>query len=270
MLIQKVKAPFILLFFLLAFTSCPTPHTVTSHGERNDREGAADRVDGIISNGGIPTSNQINAAIRESTSPPTTDCLECGQEVPGSHTGNDAARFQATKQMAREILDAGEVSNMEQVNFSDKGDFCPRYDSLNAEGRKDFWATLVAVMGIYESGNRPRTSYDEGRTDRTLSGVTSVGILQMSYGSARQSLYRRNGCQLTSPNQLYDPRTNIRCGLAAIKALTNRDNCISCRRNRGASAYWSVLRSPYRAGGISVGKKPQVLANLRSAKPDCF
>jgi len=229
-----------------------------------------EEVESTVENGDIPTSGQVTRALNETLSAPIDSCAYCDETGSASYEGNEAARFLATKNIARKVMDDQEVRDMENLAFSDKNTFCPKFDSLTASSRKDFWASLIAVMGQYESKNRPSTSYDEGRSDRRLAGVTSVGILQMSYASARQTRYARQGCQLSQPRQLYDPTVNIRCGLAAMKGLILRDGCIACGHNKGAADYWSVLRDPYRAGGLNLGKKPQIVSDLKRAKPDCF
>lgn len=264
---------FLLMTSMLLFTACPSNRTTSLPdrssvmGEVSTRQTNRDRFGAIIDNGGIPSANDFNAALNDQMTAPAATCVECGDEVVGNYRGDEAQRFRATKAIALDILQKNEVSNMEQLNFNDKATFCPKYDSLSKAGKLDFWASLVAVMGIYESGNKPNKAYAEGGH---LSGITSVGILQMSYGSARQGVYQRNGCQLSSPADLKDPRKNIRCGLAAMKHLVGKDGAITRDKSRGAASYWSVLRKPYRHNGMNLGKRPQIVAQLKSVKSDCF
>lgn len=263
----------ILLFsMLLLFNGCPLYQKIKStFGKSKDSRSDVKKLEEVVNDGGVPSSSLVNSALDESLSAPKkTACQDCGEEVKSDYRGDEAQRFQATKEIALDILSKDEVTEMDQLQFADKDSFCPNYDSLDKAGRLDFWATLVAVMGTYESENRPGKTYDEGRTSRALRGVTSVGVLQMSYGSSRQAVYQRNGCQLDSPEDLHDPRKNISCGLAAMKYLIDKDGYISRGHDRGAAKYWSVLRNPYRAKGAKLGKRPEIIADLKNEKSDCF
>lgn len=272
----------LVLIFLMISSCDETPSTSTSRviesriGERR-AQGERSDTRRRIENGEVLSSNNINSAISGSLSSPIPECHECGQEEDNIYeTGSFKERFEATKNVSKYIMNQNQVSEMDQLNFSDKADFCPKYDSLNKENRKDFWSTLLASMAIYESGIKPGVSYDEGQTSDALNGVTSRGLVQMSFDSARQSRYVRNGCVLDKPRELHIPHVNLRCALAAMKTLVKADGCIACGKKKGAAKYWSTLRNPYRVFNkrtgkwMKVGKKPEVIKAMKMYKPECF
>jgi hypothetical protein len=234
-------------------------------------------LEDVTKGGEIPNANDIGAIVDNSVKSPDLDCIDCGLEKPDVfQAGNFSERFQAVKKVTNYIMDNKQVQGLEELSFSDKADFCPRYEDLKPEQKRDFWSTLLAVMSIYESGIRPGTSYDEGQTDANLDGVVSRGLVQMSYNSAKQKRYVDNGCQLESARQLHIPHVNLRCALAAMKTLVKQDGCIACGKKKGGAKYWSTLRNPYKVKNrktgewIDVGKKPKVLEDLKKYKPDCF
>ncbi len=155
--------------------------------------------------------------------------------------------------------------------------FCPKYEKLDNKGKRKFWAHLVTSMAKYESNFKSATVYDESRTSKSLKGVVSKGMLQLSIGSATQAAYVKRGCPIRKehPKDLFIPRKNLACGFAIIDQLTHRDGCISCSEKKGAAAYWSVLREPYpikdsKTGKtIMGGKKAQVIATIKKKYPSC-
>lgn len=204
------------------------------------------------------------------------NCPRCGLDSNEIfQSGSIGHRFQATRNISNDIMEQNEVLDMDELIFSDTAAFCPKYRSFNSRNRMDFWSVLLASIAIYESNIRPDVSYDEGQSSRELSGVTSRGLIQMSYDSARQSRYVENGCRLGRVRDLHDPRSNLRCALALMKTLVKMNNCIACGRKKGAAKYWSTLRSPYqirdtRGRVLNIGKKPKIIDALKKYKPNCF
>ncbi len=53
---------------------------------------------------------------------------------------------------------------------------------------------------------------------------------------------------------------NLKCGVARMATLIARDGYVTSPNNRkGAAAYWSVLRAPYTAYGLKLGKKFEIM-----------
>lgn len=221
--------------------------------------------------------NRVNKALDKSLESPARSSADCGMEEPDVfQSGKFRDRFDAVKKIANYIMEEGQVSDMDQVSFKDKNSFCPKYDTFDQSEKRDFWATLLGTMAIYESNIRPDVKYDEGQTSTRLAGVTSRGLVQMSYNSAKQKRYVANGCRLESPQQLHIPHVNLRCALAALKTLVKADGCLACDENKGGARYWSTLREPYQVKNrktgkwVKIGKKRKVIDDLKKYKPNCF
>lgn len=56
------------------------------------------------------------------------------------------------------------------------------------------------------------------RDDEVTALATSFGLMQVLYG------FHRERCGLKSATELFDPRTNIRCGIAVLKACFAKSN----------------------------------------------
>lgn len=164
---------------------------------------------------------------------------------------------------------------------SDILDFCPKYESLNLHQRKIVWIGLINEIAYRESLFVPLVANDEGFYTQKNSGVTSRGILQMSYSSLLSENYRNHGCEASSPEQVHDPIANLKCGLAIFSYLIGRDGCISCQRPDGRpggpSAYWSTLRAPYKlactncdGGEVPLGKRMNIIKSMSNRIPMCF
>jgi hypothetical protein len=159
---------------------------------------------------------------------------------------------------------------------SDIKTFCPKYASLNGTGKKDFWAHLLTSMAKFESRFKAASVYDESQTSKKLNGVKSTGMLMLSIKSTQASGYQKRGCPIKVATDLKNPRKNLTCGYAIIDHLTNRDGCITCNKNKGAGAYWSVLRTPYSVTNkstgkrVSIGKRSDIVKTIKSNYPTCF
>jgi soluble lytic murein transglycosylase-like protein len=154
--------------------------------------------------------------------------------------------------------------------MSDMNNFCPRFYSFGQDGRKNFFAHLIASMSRFESGFDPNQTFHENN------GNVSAGLLQISKGSL-SSVYRKNGCSIISTTaDLKNPEKNIECGLAIISTLVIKDKNLAKSKSIGASRYWSVLRAPYRVyikslrRTVTVGKKDMVIKSIRKSYPACF
>jgi hypothetical protein len=126
----------------------------------------------------------------------------------------------------------------------DLEDFCPAYHSATDFEKDSCWLRIVSAMARFESGFRPGATYLED------SGTTSVGLLMMNPAhcpGARTAAHLKN------------PAANIRCAMARMALLIARDRNLSGPvEERGAAAYWSVLRPPYRYKNLFLGRKPHI------------
>ena len=191
-------------------------------------------------------------------------------------SGKFRDRFDAVKKIANYIMEEGEFLIWTKFHLRIKILFVPSMITLTNQRKEDFWATLLGTMAIYESNIRHDVKYDEGQTSTRLAGVTSRGLVQMSYNSAKQKRYVANGCRLESPQQLHIPHVNLRCALAALKTLVKADGCLACDENKGGARYWSTLREPYQVKNrktgkwVKIGKKRKVIDDLKKYKAKLF
>jgi len=127
--------------------------------------------------------------------------------------------------------------------------YCPEYPQLNREQRSLFWASLLSSIARHESSHNTESAYEEHIKNREGNFVVSRGLLQMSFESAR--FYNS---ELESPEELHDPRTNMRTGLLAIKKWVLADGVIAHQGKdgkwQGAARYWSTLRTNWKSEEI--------------------
>lgn len=100
------------------------------------------------------------------------------------------------------------------------------------------WLSLVRAMIEHESGFDPKLEYKENFKNSKGEFVISTGLLQLSYESAAGY-----GFKVTT-EQLKDPATNIKIGVAILAKWILKDGVIAGGASKGASRYWSVLREP--------------------------
>lgn len=177
--------------------------------------------------------------------------------------------YDEVKVLSKSILVKNSYGLTDAV-FGDINSFCPRYYSFGQDGRKDFFANLIASMSKYESGYNTNTTFAENN------GNVSAGLLQISYGSL-SPIYKKNGCSvISSKADLRDAEKNIKCGLAIISTLVKKDKNLAKSPTSGASRYWSALRSPYKVyikalkRTVQVGKKNLIIKDIKTAYPACF
>jgi len=128
----------------------------------------------------------------------------------------------------------------------DRSVFCPGYDTATDPQRLTCWSRLISVMVKFESGFNQSSLYHE-----PSGGKDSVGLLMLSQGECPNA---------PTVAQLKNGVENIRCGAAKMAALIARDGYVTTPDNKhGAAAYWSVLRAPYTAYGLKLGKKLEIL-----------
>jgi hypothetical protein len=163
----------------------------------------------------------------------------------------------------------------------DIADFCPRFTSLGEKQKELFWILLAGQIARFESAFIPLTAADEGRFDEGNKGIISSGLTQISIASTRASCYQARGCTLIrNQEDLFDPDRNLRCAVAIMSCLSESGGCLSCKRGNswfGIARYWSTMRDPYEVrcptcpgGKVTIGKKPQIQAQLRGSASFCF
>ncbi|WP_413587343.1 hypothetical protein [Bdellovibrio sp. HCB274] len=119
--------------------------------------------------------------------------------------------------------------------------FCPKYNSLTREQRKNFWVYLMSQMTKYESNFSTTMNYTENFNDGSGNNVISAGLLQLSVESGNAY-----GCALKKTTDLHNPYTNLSCGIRILNRWMGRDARIAGQVSgswRGGARYWSVLRS---------------------------
>jgi|GEM_PF-5762237 len=130
---------------------------------------------------------------------------------------------------------------------SDKEILCPGYGATSLDNKIKCWSLLVRATVTLESRDKPGTVYFEPM------GYNSVGLLQLS----------KNECKnAKSEAALKNAEANLICGTNKMANLIAKHKRVIGKK--GAGAYWSVLREPYRYGKMKLGKAPQIRTVTRS------
>ena len=129
----------------------------------------------------------------------------------------------------------------------DVREWCAGYSKLDMRGKKAFWVALVSTMAAHESSFKPNAYHQEKFNDSSGSPVVSRGLLQLSVESSRAV-----GCSNIEVYQdLYDPETNLTCGVRMLNRYIGKDSRIFGRnvtvqgkvvKWAGASRYWGIYR----------------------------
>lgn len=127
---------------------------------------------------------------------------------------------------------------MKVSSLSDAKEYCPKFDSLNIDQKKQVWIMLISAMAKRESNFNPKTNYTEDFNDSSGNAVISRGLLQISKESANQSAY---GCKINNASELNHPKINLTCGVKILNKWIPQDKAIGIKKLGGAR-YWSVLR----------------------------
>jgi hypothetical protein len=119
--------------------------------------------------------------------------------------------------------------------------FCPNYSTADTEHRELCWLRLVGALVQQESSFNPKAVFIEPF------GSSSIGLMMLSPGE----------CANAATEELLKIATrNLECGVGKMADLIQRDSYIDGPDGqRGAGAYWSVLRAPYQSDGYDLGKK---------------
>lgn len=150
--------------------------------------------------------------------------------------------------------------------------FCPKYKTLTAQQKIEFYAQLISKMTQYESGFKPESlmyecnkkknpygsaRYDSARGWCMKGGHAKDGGYVISRGLIQMSLQSAQGykCPLTDPSELHDPKKNLNCAIRVLnrfvpsprqyEGAVRGHNRIAGKVNgswKGGAAYWAVLR----------------------------
>lgn len=125
--------------------------------------------------------------------------------------------------------------------------------------RKQFFVMLISEMARYESSFNPNAKYQESFPDSKGNPQISAGLLQMSFDDAKNNGV---GCDFKRPEDVFDVRLNLRCGVKVLTRWVVRDGKLAEGHDKatakGAARYWSVMRTGT--------KKDKILA---AAKATC-
>jgi hypothetical protein len=145
---------------------------------------------------------------------------------------------------------AARIEELEKAQ--DKEEFCPGYSKAGAMEKEACWVRLVSAMVQFESRFKPDTVFLEP------DGNKSIGLLSLSPGECANA---------PSEAELKVPEKNLSCGTALMAKLIARQGYINGPKGqRGAAAYWSVLREPYRAHGYELGKQDEIIELTKEYK----
>lgn len=176
--------------------------------------------------------------------------------------------YSEVKTMAKNILNENDYG-LPSSKMTDIATFCPKYKTLSADEKEEFFAHLIATISTYESGYNTQTIFVEN------SGAVSAGLLQISHVSL-SSIYKNNGCYANSTEDLKDAKKNIQCGFAIMSTLVKSGGVLANGKTSGASRYWSTLRAPYKVylkksdKTVTVGKKAVIVGDLKKKYVRCF
>ncbi len=139
-------------------------------------------------------------------------------------------------------------ANWNQLNEAqDVNTFCPGYNKAPRRQQVICWLRLVGAVVQLESNFKVDDSMHEADL-----GYASVGLFSLS----------RRECPLAMTEQLlHNPVLNLSCGIGKMAGLISRHGYIAGKDGRrGASGYWSTLRTPYESNDMKLGKQAKVLA----------
>jgi hypothetical protein len=174
----------------------------------------------------------------------------------------------------------GYFSYIDTLETKDIDKFCPNYDSLSADERQRFFSHLLTSISFFESSFKLNTSFKEN------SGVSSKGLIGLSFGATQQKSYKKNGCYIIkTAEDILDPLKSMRCGMAIVETWMRKDNYLANqytnsegkRRYQGAARYWSTLRKPYQVTlknynnqVVTIGKRQKVIDKVKANFSQCF
>lgn len=153
---------------------------------------------------------------------------------------------------------------MMQVHYNRMKDFCPEWNKLGPDQKRDFYANLVQAVAWAESGYDSASMYVEdklGKDQVTGQNVVSEGLMQLSYqdktqyGDACDFHYEQDKADFLADlgnntkgslrskhlhRRILNPQANLTCAMAILqKLLTSSSKPVP----EVFAPYWSTLNS---------------------------
>jgi soluble lytic murein transglycosylase-like protein len=139
-------------------------------------------------------------------------------------------------------------TNLPTAKPHDVSRFCPRYKKLGRPGRVKFWVALVSAVADAESSFEPKATSRPIFSPYRMTPAISRGLLQLDKESAGHKKYK---CSIVDDIALYNPVTNLTCGVKILAIWVDTDNAISTyrddRKPQGGGKYWGTLRQSNRS-----------------------
>jgi hypothetical protein len=195
------------------------------------------RPDEVISKPAQESEASGNSLAGGDGTKPTPAPAPSGVALPWDGKHPDGSKW--TEHLIKEI----EASKLPDLLPTYIEEFAPAYGRLSRSKRTVFWAQLIAAMAKRESNFKPETKYVEKTIyDSKGENVVSRGLLQISIESARSY-----GCAIPRAEDLHDPAVNLSCAVRIMGRNIERHAQFAGQGSdgkwKGASAYWSVMRS---------------------------
>ncbi len=166
------------------------------------------------------------------------------KKIPGSQSWTEAA-LEVVQNRREDFEQARDIET-----------FCPGYVKATQAQRDICWLRLIGAIAEHESGLKPNPRpFCEGN------GIYSVGLLALSTGECPNAM---------TMEELQDPAESLICALNRMAKLIKRDHYIEGKdKTSGASAYWSTLRTPYKAvlpdgRKFTLGKRDEVISRTKT------
>ncbi|MFV8250263.1 hypothetical protein [Bdellovibrio bacteriovorus] len=197
------------------------------------------------------------------------------------------------------LLSELEATGKDMLNAkpADRATFCKKYDQLDQQGRKLFYAQFISKLAQFESDYIPSKVYVEcsskpttyGKSGRffaskgkwCIPGHAKDGGVAISRGLTQLSLESAQGykCPLTEPSELHDPKKNLSCAVRIMnrfipaprqyEGATRGHNRIAQKVDgvwKGAAAYWAPLRDSSEYNRESLAAIVKYTSNLSICK----
>lgn len=230
----KIKKSIILVSILFISLAC----------EKDTYNGGG----GYGGGGSIPSSTQFNQYLNEQLTSEQrcqleTDNVNHPLEHPViSPKGRSQWKEEWSKNISNDLDDPAlnELMNVSLKNDELRELNCPKFNSMNSKNKKMFWTILMASMSSAESSFKTKEFYKERGTN------DSYGLLQIDAPNSRaHGCIKRDGSKpnggkkgKSSGGDMYDPDTNLRCGMYILRNQLRKSGRLFYR-----SSYWAVLRT---------------------------
>jgi len=191
----------------------------------------------------------VGAALAMSKAPKTVPKVNPVVVTPGNYVAAWDSKLQGKEwtQIVLTGLDDLARDLLLSEAPEDKDKWCPKFNELKYDQRKQFYLTLISNMAKFESSFKPKQTYTESFADSTGKNVVSRGLTQISFESSKAY-----GCDVKKPEDLHDPKVNLLCTVRIVKKWVLGDDhfgskgLFSIKKQKwnwlGIARYWSVGR----------------------------